>query len=81
MIEEDAKKIEGQEDFIRFLAALDADYKENSEEWEHVNLGHFLEALAACASAHSGNAGIKPKISDSPWQIMAQYLLWTRYYE
>lgn len=79
-----AVKVKTQEDFIRFIDELVADYRKNKNEWENKTLIDFIEAIKRYTSDVDGfysNLKIKNKVGEPDWGKFAQILAGATRYE
>jgi hypothetical protein len=77
------RKFKTKQDFVSFVHELSKDYSDNSDSWENVSIGSYLEALAASTDDMEGyykNFGLP--IPENPnWQLIADMLDGARFYE
>jgi hypothetical protein len=67
--------VHDQESFLRFVAAMLDELRAGARTWENVELGAFLEAMAAWARDHKG------LVETNPWRHAAGLLGAGAFYE
>jgi hypothetical protein len=82
-LEERMHQIQSREDFIDFIGALLADFKDKANEWENRDLDGYLKALKAWVEDMDGYfQNLGERVPDQPsWKTLAQILLAARVYE
>jgi hypothetical protein len=73
-----------QVDFIAFVWALSSDFVANKEDWQHWDIDHYLEALAAWTDGsmegYFRKQGLEPPEQPN-WQVFADMLFTASMYE
>jgi hypothetical protein len=77
------ESVESREDFIAFVQQLAKDFDTNPDEWENLNAGAYLEAVAArMKDIDQYNRKFGHPIDATPtWQIFAEILSAGKVYE
>lgn len=77
------RKFGTKQDFISFVHELSKDYHDNSDSWENINIGSYLEALSAWISSMEGYyKNFKLPLPDNPnWQLIAEMLVAAKVYD
>lgn len=76
------RKFETKQDFVSFMHELSKDYYDNSDSWENIEIGSYLEALAASTEDMEGyykNFGL-PLPKNPNWQLIAEMLIGAKVY-
>ena len=76
--------VQTQGDFTQFTELLLKNYRQHLQEWEHVQLGSFLEALTAYSNdvgSFYQNRGEQKDLSRPDWNVFATILLGAKVYE
>jgi len=80
---EAVRNVQTRDDFVRFLTKLQADLRDNRDQWANADLASFLEAMAAWVQDSEGfyqNTG--QRAADlPPWRLFADILMASRMYE
>ena len=71
----DVQNVSDRASFLAFMAAFNADLRENAAGWENSDLPRFLEAMLAWATDS------KFELSPNPWRHAASLLMAARIYE
>lgn len=82
-VHELVEQVETKDDFLRFLDALQNDFKSNPVEWENADLHSYLSAIRAWTGDMDGyfrNRGVELPVSN-PWKLFANILLAAKMYE
>jgi len=82
-LEEQAASIDTKSDFVRFVALLAEDARNNPESWENVDLVAFLNAMGRWTASSENfyrNTGRVPP-EQPTWRTFAETLLAARIYE
>ena len=82
-IDEYAKGVESQEQFVAFMQMLGEDLARNADEWENISLASFLDGMMGwCMDRTDLWSG--PDCGSempNPWRLMARAMLAARIYE
>ena len=71
----DAKKVSDKESFLKFVASLEMDLRDNADAWENSTLPSFLSAM------HSWTEDWNFEHPLNPWTLAASLLAAARIYE
>jgi hypothetical protein len=82
-LNEQVYAIRSREDLISFVRALHRNLEESPDEWENIDLGSYLDALAAWIEDMDGyyqNRG-EPVPEQPNWMVLGHILLAAKVYE
>lgn len=81
--EQSAREVDDRESFVRFLASMAADLKNNPKEWESRDLGSFLEAMGGWIEDMDGyyESQNLPQPRNINWAFMRDAFMAARIYE
>ncbi len=84
VLSERVARVGSRADFIDFIGHVVADYREHPEQWENLDIGSFLDAMAGFCQGIEGyykNKGKDVNIETIDWQGLAQMILAATIYE
>lgn len=76
-------QIKSKEDFVKFIFYLISDYKKNPTDWGNIDLGSYLESIAAWTDDIEGfyqNWNLKMP-ENITWSVFAHVLIAAKMYE
>lgn len=82
-VETIAQSVKSKEDFVRFMAALIQDLKNNPDKWENQSLETYLEAVQRWTEDMDGYyANNNHSVPDNvTWKVLADILIAAKMYE
>ena len=77
------EQVDSKESFLKFIHALIKDYKNNPNDWQHITVDNYLEAIAAWTADMNGYyKGMNIPVPEHiDWKIFAHILMAASVYE